>query len=127
MTVEKNVRKQGQYFQGRGDGTPAGGAYAAEKFAFTNAATGADRQVVAGVTGKRIRVLSYSLSAPAAGAATATFKSAAAAIGPLVSLATNGFASESSDSGLLETVAGEALNINTSATVGVRVSYIEVD
>lgn len=128
------IRRQGQFFRGLGDGTPAGGGYLAEKFAIANVAAGTtDGAVVAAVSGKKIRVLSYSLSALAAGATTATFTSkpggAGSAVSPVISLGANGFAAESSDSGLFETVAGQGLSLTTAAGagVGVRVTYIEVD
>lgn len=134
MSVEKIVRKQGQYFQGRGDGTPAGGAYLEEKYAFANIAAGTtDGAIVAAVTGKRLRVISYALSALAAGATTATFTSkpggAGTAITATISLAANGFASEEAECGLFQTSVGQGLSLTTAvgAGVGVRVTYIEVD
>lgn len=121
-------RRQGQGHKSKGAGSALqyDGAYTPELFAFSNPTTGADRQIVAATTGKKIRVLSYLLSAPAGGG-TITFKTAAAAIGPLITLGANGLATEADNNGLFETNAGEALNTNSSATFGVRVTYILVD
>ena len=128
--IDQSYRRQGQAHKTKGSGNQAAyeGGFTEELYAFTNAATGADRTIVAGVTDKKIRVLSYSLSGPAGSVSTSTIKSeTAGAISPLISLAANGFAAESDNNGLFETTAGEGLTIATSATVGVRVTYILVD
>ena len=128
--MKQNFRRQGQGHKTQGSGNQAAfdGAFTPELYAFVNATTGADRTVVAASTAKKIRVLSYSLSGPAGSVSTITIKSATAgAISPLISLAANGFAAESDNNGLFETTAGEALVVTTSATVGVRVTYILVD
>lgn len=122
-----SFRRQGQAHKTKGTtGLDYEGAYTPELYAFVNAATGARREIVAAVANRKIRVLSYSLSGPAGSVSTATFESATTAISPLISLAANGFAPESDNNGLFETAAGAALNITTSATVGVRVTYILV-
>lgn len=106
------------------------GAEAQVKFAFANPAAIADNSVVSAVTGKKIRVLNYSLNNTAGTANTATFKRAATAISSAKALgATNSFFSSGhSKHGWFETNAGEALNLAlTAATaVGVDVVYIEV-
>jgi hypothetical protein len=123
------IRYQGKAHKRKGASATGdyNGAYTSELFAFIDATTGANREIVAAVAGAKIRVLSYSLSGPAGGAATATFKSANTAISPLLSLGANGWAAENDNNGLFQTASAEALNINTSATVGVRVTYILVD
>lgn len=124
-----SFRRQEQAHKRKGTGVhESSGAYTSELFAFANATAGGDRQVVAAVAGSKIRVLSYSVSGAAGGAATATFKSATTAISALLSIAANGFVAESDNNGLFETAAGEALNITpATSTVGVRVTYILVD
>lgn len=106
----------------------SGGAYTAELFAFANVAAGTS-DVVAAVAGKKIRVLSYSVSGAAGGVATATFISStgSAAISPLISLGANGFVHEADNNGLFETAAGDKLQLTAATnTVGVRVTYILV-
>ncbi len=124
-----SFKRQGQLYKRKGAASQAGydGAYTAETFAIINAAAGGDREVVAAVAGARIRVLSYSVSAPAGGG-TAVFKSASTAISPTITLGANAFVSEAHEAGLFETAEGEALNVTpVTSTMGVRVTYILVD
>ena len=106
----------------------------AELFGRANiAAATTDGAIIAAVAAKKIRVLSYSVSALAAAATTATFTSkpggAGTAVSHLISLAANGNSSEDSEFGLFETAAGEGLSLTTGAGagVGVRVTYVLVD
>lgn len=96
------------------------------KQAAISAATGADRALVAAVATKKIRVLSISFTN--ASAFTATFKSAAAALITSMPFAANGGLSQNYVPGFfVETVAGEALNVNVSAgTLVGTLSYVEV-
>lgn len=128
MNPVQLVRRQGQFHKSEGGGDSAAyGNYTAELYDFLEATTGADREVVAAVADKKIRVLSYSLSGNAGTVSTAVWKSAAAAIDSTKYLAQNGFIGEADENGLFETAAGEALNINVSANVSARVTYILVD
>lgn len=122
-----SFRRQGQAHKTKGaTGLDYEGAYTGELYAILNATTGADREIVAAVAGYKIRVLSYSVSGPAGSVVTATFKSATTAISPLISLGANGFAAEADNNGLFQSATAEALNIATSATTGVRITYILV-
>jgi len=125
------VKRQGQYYKGAGGGSSAAyGDYITEKFAKADVAAAAtNTSLIAAVTAKKIRVISYSVSALAAGATTIKFSSATTAISHTISLAANGFASETDENGLFQTNAGEALTVTTGAAagVGVRVTYVEVD
>lgn len=137
MTVTQLIRRSGQYFRtstGSGSDIPAGGAYTAELYQFANIASGTtDGAIVAAVANKRIRVLSYAVSALTAGATTAIFTSkpggAGTAISHTISLAANGNFGEDSESGLFQTASGQGLSLTTGAGagVGVRVTYILVD
>lgn len=126
-------RRQGQYFKGKGVGSQNAydGAYTAELFAKGDIAAAATQTslVAAAGAGKKIRVLSYGVSALAAGATTVVFNSASTAISHVISLAANGNAAESAEAGLFETAANAALTVTTGAGagVGVRVTYIVVD
>lgn len=126
-------RRQGQIYKRKGVGSSLGydGAYTAELFAFVNAATGAERSVVAAVAGSRIRVLSYALSM-GSGGGTLVFNTkpagAGAAITPTFNFPGNGNLSSSFDAGLFETSVGEGLTVtSTVSTCGVLVTYILVD
>lgn len=127
-------RRQGQAHKSKGAGSALAydGAYTAETFVFKNLAAGVDGSIVAAVAGKKIRVLSYSVSGAAGGVSTITFNSkpagAGTAISNLISLAANGFAAESDNNGLFETAAGEGLTATVvTNTVGLRITYILVD
>ena len=103
------------------------------KFAKANvSASTTDGAVVAAVTSKKIRVLSYRLHA-AATATNCTFTSKPAGAGTacseLFACGVNGGRSEGfSPVGHFETTAGEGLSLTTGAgaTVGVGVVYVEV-
>jgi hypothetical protein len=122
------IRRQGQVHKCKGVGGQEAfdGGYTAEGFAKAdvNATTAA---LVAAVAAKKIRVLSYTASATAAGAGTAVFKSAATAISHTISLAANANTGEADENGLFETADNEALNVTTTGVVGVRITYILVD
>lgn len=85
-------------------------------------------QVVAGVAGKRIRVLGYTLVAAAA--VTAKFQSNATDLTGALPLAANGGVSAASgpDVPSFETAAGETLNVNLGGAVqvGGHLTYMEV-
>ncbi len=99
------------------------------KYAVINGASSGDNTIVAAVTGKKIRVLSYSLSF--AGTVNAKFQSGAGGtditklfygiLGTPVAGALN-------ELGHFETAAGALLNLNTSGAVvvGGHLTYIEV-
>ena len=95
------------------------------KFASFSDATNDRNEVVAAVSGQKIRVLGYSLNA-AGGANTVTWETATTALSGAMDLANNATIEIDSDYGLLETVAGEALNISmTAATLVVgHVTYV---
>lgn len=105
----------------------SGGTLCQVKYAFANPASAADNEVVAAVTGKKIRVLS-AVVGPNAVANGATFKSATSAIDGLRTIAIGGiYALPYHPNGWFETVAGQALNLGLSAAqaCSVLVSYIE--
>ena len=111
-----------------GDPTSAVDAGAA-KFAVINAATSGNNTIVAAVTGKKIRVLSYVLIS--AGAVNATFQTGAggtALTGALPLAAQAGASSGFSPVGHFETVAAALLNLSLSAAIQVsgHVTYVEV-
>ncbi len=83
--------------------------------------------VVAAVTGKKIRVMSYSINA-AGGVNTVTWESATTALSGAMDMLDQATIEVDSPHGLLETVAGAALNLSmTGATlVAGHVSYILV-
>lgn len=104
------------------------------KFAAINASASGSNAIVAAVTGKRIRVVSYVIVA--AGAVTATWQSASTALSGPMSLASSGGASASvgilapgGAYGLFQTEAGEALNLSLggAVTVAGHLCYIEVN
>jgi hypothetical protein len=104
------------------------------KYAAISASSSGSNTVVAAVTGKRIRVLSYVMVA--AGDVTATWKSASNNISGGMALAANGGAAPSAGQatpggliGQFETNQGEALNLNLSAAVSVagHLTYIVTD
>jgi hypothetical protein len=99
------------------------------KRAFENvAASDTDEEIVAAVSGKKIRVLA--VVAVAGGTATnLTFNSASAAISPLLANGTNGGeVLPYNPHGWFQTVAGEALTVTTGAgsTTGILILYIEI-
>lgn len=90
-----------------------------------DASSGAN-EIVAAVTGKRIRVLSYVLSASAA--VNAKWQSGSTDKTGLLYFAAAGYGAVApfNEQGWFETAAGEALNLNLSGavTVGGHVSYV---
>lgn len=96
--------------------------------AYVNASASGNTQVVAAQgAGVKIRVLSYTLVS--AGTVSVKFQSATTDITSLKALVANtGIAATDDPSGLFQTAANEALNINLSAAiaVGVDVTYIPV-
>ncbi len=103
------------------------------KFAESDSAGNETFDVVTAVSGKRIRVLSYVLSV--VGAQAVQFQSKGS--GALVELSGNGiqaiasvnntFAAAHNSAGWFETVAGEKLQIKSSASgaIGGHLSYVE--
>lgn len=103
--------------------------FALVKRAKIDAATSGDNELVAAVTGKKIRVVSMFYLA--SGTVTATFQSAAggtAITGGLQHTAQTGAVLPLNEDGWFETIAGEALNLNLSAAISVdgALSYIEI-
>lgn len=99
----------------------------AVKFAVINESTAASNELVAAVASKRIIVLSYTLLA--AGTVNVTFQSAATARSGAMPLVANAGIAVSDNNGLFATVAGEALNMLSSAAIQVsgHLSYVEAD
>jgi hypothetical protein len=104
--------------------------YAAVYFAFANPSSSGDNQIVAGVSGKRIRVVSYSLANGAGTANNVKFRSAANDKSSLKTLPPNTTPAFITYAGGVSSPAfdcnpGEALQINLSAatSVGVDVTY----
>lgn len=97
------------------------------KFAVVDENTAASNEIVAAVTSKRIRVISFFLVCSAAN--TVTWQSATAGLTGAMSLAANGGVSATSETGLFETDAGEALNLlsGSAQQVSGAVAYIEID
>ena len=96
------------------------------KYASISASSSGDNAIVAAVTSKKIRVLSYVLTASAA--VNAKWRSATTDKSGLLYLdAKGGVAAAENHGGLLETASGEALNLNLSSAVAVggHVSYVE--
>lgn len=92
------------------------------KYAVVSASSSGSNTVIAAVTNKRIRVLSYVIVA--AGAVSVTWRSASTDISGAMPLAANGGAAPSAGQavpagliGQFETAQGEALNMNLSAAV----------
>lgn len=97
------------------------------KFAAIAASSSGANAIVAAVTGKKIRVLAYTLLANAD--VNAKWQSASTDKSGLLYLAAKGGASPAyCPTGLFETAAAEALNLNLSGAVAVggHVTYIEV-
>jgi hypothetical protein len=104
--------------------------FRAAKYAVISGASSGDNTVVAAVTGKKIRVLSFFLVA--AGAVTVRFESGASgtALTGVMSLAANGGLScPLNELGYFETAAGVLLNLELGGVVQVsgHLTYIEVD
>ena len=104
--------------------------FRAAKYAVISAGSSGDNTVVAAVTGKKIRVLSFFLVA--AGAVTVRFESGASgtALTGVMSLAANGGLScAHNELGWFETAAGVLLNLELGGVVQVSgaITYIEVD
>lgn len=103
------------------------------KFAKIDASASGDNSIVAAVTGRRIRVVGYTIIA--SGAVTAKWRSASTDISGGMALAANGGAAPAVSVispgglfGVLQTEPGEALNLNLGAAVSVggHLTYIEV-
>ena len=107
-----------------------GGVPLTVKTAFLNATDIGNTQVVAAVSGKKIRVLDYVLSNGGGSSINVNFQSATTAISSTKTLAaTGGGMSVGAPAGFyFETAVGEALNLNLSAagTVGLDITYVEV-
>jgi hypothetical protein len=100
------------------------------KFKLLNHSTVGDNEVVAAVTGKKIRVTNIVLVA--AGTVTVRFESGAsgtALTGQIPLIAQTGFAAGFDPTGHFETAAATALNLELSAGVAVHgwLKYVEVD
>lgn len=98
------------------------------RYAAVSASASGNNTVVAGVSGKRIRVLSCFLVA--AGAVTAKFQSAAGGTdltGAAALAANGGYVLPFNEGGWFHTEAGELLNLSLGGAVSVAgsVSYIE--
>ena len=93
------------------------------QFALIDENAQANNEIVAAVSGKRIRVVSFFVVAAAAN--SITWKSATTAIAGPMALAQNGGVSAEAEVGLCETAMGEALNLALSAAtqVGGGVAY----
>ena len=96
------------------------------KFAPIAATASGDNEIVAAVSGKKIRVISFFMISDTA--ATVKFRSATTDISGGLPVSANGGVSADSSNGLMETVAGAALNLNLSAVINVggALSYVEV-
>ncbi len=97
------------------------------KRAVINESTTGDKQIVAAVTSKKIRVINYSLHCNAAN--TVQWKSGSTALGGARAFAANGgIAPGEAILGHFETAAGAALNLNLSTAVQVsgELTYVEV-
>jgi hypothetical protein len=98
------------------------------KFAVIDDASSGDNTIVAGVTDKKIRVLSYTLVS--SGTVTARFESGASGTAKTgqMNLVANSVVSAASSDGLFETAASALLNLELSSGVSVdgHLSYIEV-
>lgn len=105
----------------------AAGTVVTPKFASISVAGSGDNQIVASVSGKKIRVLSYVIVAD--GTVAAKFRNGTTDVTGAMSLVANtGAASGFCPVGHFETSATTALNLNLSAAIGVRghLTYIEV-
>lgn len=104
------------------------GTIVTPKFAPISVSSSGNNTIVAAVTSKKIRVLSYVIVA--AGSVDAKFMSSTTTdkSGAMPLVANTGVSANFSPIGHLETASGELLNLNLSAAVGVRghLAYIEV-
>jgi hypothetical protein len=93
------------------------------KYAFKTASTAATHEVVAAVSGKKIRVVGFFVTAAAA--LNVQFKSAGTSI--CANLAISGVAQGYCPHGWFETAAGEALNmtLDTGTATSAQVVYVE--
>lgn len=98
------------------------------KFAKVDTAATGDTTIIAAVTGKRIRVIGYTL---VVGAATnIKWKSGATDLTGPMALAANGGVTAESNNGCFETGVAEALVINSSGVTvqqSGHVSYVELE
>ena len=93
--------------------------------AIVNPSTATTTQVIAGAAGKKFRVLAYAAMATAAN--NVTFKTNTTAVTPLWPLGANGgIVFQENAHGWFDTVAGDDLNVTTSAATatGIYVQYI---
>ena len=100
--------------------------YSTVQYAPINATTSGDTQIVAGVSGKRIRVIAYAVIANAT--VSIKFRSGTTDITGSMRIVEGGGIAHAYDGGLFQTAVGQPLNINLSAnaTVGGYVVYREV-
>jgi hypothetical protein len=100
--------------------------YGSVQYAVINATSSGNTQVVAGVSGRRIRVIAYALVASAA--VDVKFRSGNNDITGSMRLVEGGGIAHAYDGGLFQTAVGQPLNINLSANVNVGgyVVYREV-
>ena len=107
----------------------ADGTTAALKYAVINASASGNNTLVAGVTGKKIRVIS--LFYMSAGTVNVTFQSGAggtALTGAIAHTAQTGVVLNENFTGWFQTLAGALLNVNLSAAISIAgsLSYIEI-
>lgn len=96
------------------------------KYAVINATASGDNTIVAAVSGKVVRVISYLLIAN--GTVTATWKQGATNIsGPLPLVVNAGACAPEATRGWMETASNAALilNLSSAVTVGGHISYVE--
>ena len=94
-------------------------------YAAISAASSGDNEIVAAVTGRKIRVQNYTIVS--AGTVNVTWKSGSTAISGAMPFVANGSLSPAAGGpnangidGVLETAGGEALVLNLSGAVGIR-------
>ena len=107
-------------------GQPIQTRYQDVLYAPINATASGDTQIVAGVSGKRIRVIAYAIVASAT--VNVKFRSNTTDITGAMRIVEGGGIAHAYDQGLFQTAVSESLNINLSnnATVGGYVVYREV-
>ena len=98
------------------------------KRAFIAANNSGDNTIVAAVTGKRIRVLSWDLTIQVTGGWTWKSSTTSNLTGTMAASATFGYSAPFNPFGHFQTVAGELLNLNTSGVINAagHLTYIEV-
>ena len=104
-----------------------GGTVATPKFAVISASSSGDNEIVASVSSRKIRILSYVIVS--AGTVNVTWRSGTTPkTGAMPLIANTGVASGFNPVGHCETAATTALNLNLSAAIGVfgHVTYVEV-